>query len=93
MLAEGEREKYLSKFHRSLQTKEQTLAAEIWRHFGKQVSFPLLMKLITRYGWQWVFECYQHVLRAEKCNNPIALFLWRVKQAKVILQEKPTPEA
>jgi hypothetical protein len=92
MLDEREKNKYLGKFRTGGRrtTKEQSLATEIWKHFDKQIAYPLLMRVITRYGWQWVFECYQHVLKAEKCNNPIALFLWRVKQAKIVLNEKPT---
>ncbi len=88
MLNAAEKQKYLTKFAPSRMTKEQSLAEEIWRHFGKELSYSRLMTLITRYGWQWVFECYQHVLKAEKCKNPIALFLWRVKQAKVELKPK-----
>lgn len=90
--SEQEKGKYLSKFRvlpegRKGRTKEQSLAAELWRHFDKTISFAVAMSLIKRYGYQWIFECYQSVLKVEHPSNPVALFFWKVKQAKVEFKE------
>ena len=84
-MTEEEKSQYLKKFRKAERpmTKAQTLAEEIWLHLNKEIPFGRLTKLINDYGYQWIYECYQATLKAERIKKPVALFLWRVKQVTI----------
>lgn len=65
------------------QSKEQILADEIWTHFSKKIKFSMLMRLIKLQGVQAIRELFTESV---KSNHPdhLALFLWKVKNNKVI---------
>ena len=60
-------------------TKEQALADEIWRGFGKELRFPLLMALVKRWGVEVVYSVFNDV-RQSDARDKARLFLWRFRQ-------------
>ncbi|KKU91440.1 MAG: hypothetical protein UY23_C0001G0046 [Candidatus Jorgensenbacteria bacterium GW2011_GWA1_48_11] len=62
--------------------REQALAEEIWLFFGKEITFPAILKIIRAKGQQAVYEIWNEVKKAEFPNKP-ALFLSLVKKEKV----------
>jgi hypothetical protein len=70
---------YLSRFKIAPQTKEQGLATEIYESFRRKVSFPRIMAIIRRTGWQATFEAWKASTR-DGVRNPVALFLWKSGQ-------------
>lgn len=64
--------------------RNTALADEIKKTWG--LPIPRVMKFIERYGYKWVRECYHYCIKAE-CQNPPALFQWKLKQAKPDMQE------
>jgi len=64
-------------------TKEQELADTIYFYFKKQIKFPTLMSFIKGKGYKAIYEIWNEV-RQSKPKNEVALFLWKVKNEKVI---------
>ena len=62
-------------------TKEQSLAEEVWTFFGKQLSFPRIMREIKGVGYQYVYETFQHI-KKNPVDSPSALFIWRMREAR-----------
>ncbi|MFH1347000.1 MAG: hypothetical protein ABIH10_01995 [Spirochaetota bacterium] len=64
-------------------TKEQELADTIFFYFKKEIKFPTIMSFIKRKGYQAIYEIWNDV-KHSKPKNEVALFLWKVKNEKVI---------
>ncbi len=64
-------------------TKEQELADTIFFYFGKQIKFAAIMSFIKRKGYQAIYQIWNEV-RQSKPKNETALFLWKVKNERVI---------
>lgn len=64
-------------------TKEQELADTIYFYFKKQVKFAAIMSFIKRKGYQAIYEIWNEV-KHSKAKNAVALFLWKVKNERVI---------
>lgn len=64
-------------------TKEQELADTIFFHFKKQIKFAAIMSFIKTKGYRAIYEIWNEV-RQSKPKNEVALFLWRVKNERVI---------
>ena len=71
---------YLSRFKIAPQNKNQGLATEIYESFHRKLSFPRIMGIIQRTGWQATFEAWK-ASTGPKVKKPIALFLWKTKQS------------
>jgi len=62
--------------------RDQFVADEIYKFFGKKIAFPLLMRLIKTHGNQFVYETYNEI-RQGNAKSPVALFMWKMKQNKI----------
>lgn len=77
---------YRQKFKKEKKiTKDQYLADEIWRYFEKRLQFPRIMIIIKKIGWQGVYEIFQEIKKSD-AQNRLSLFIWKVKNEKVIWQ-------
>lgn len=74
-------------------TKDQELADTIYFYFKKQIGFPTLMSFIKNKGYQAIYQIWNEV-KHSKPKNEVALFLWKVKNERIIFKndkpEKPT---
>mgnify|MGYP001615474754 CR=1 FL=1 len=68
-------------------TREQDLAAQIYEHFYKKISFPMLMRTIKTKGHQFVYEIWNDV-RQSNARDPIKLFMWMIGKTQVRFIEK-----
>lgn len=66
-----------------IHTKEQELADTIFFYFKKQIKFAAIMSFIKTKGYQAIYEIWNDV-KHSKPKNEVALFLWKVKNEKVI---------
>jgi len=66
-----------------IHTKEQELADTIFFYFKKQIKFAAIMSFIKTKGYQAIYEIWNDV-RQSKPKNEVALFLWKIKNEKVI---------
>ncbi len=64
-------------------TKEQELADEIFSYFKKEIEFATIMSFIKRKGYQAIYNIWNEV-RHSKPKNAAALFLWKVKNERII---------
>ncbi len=64
-------------------TKEQDLADTIYSYFKKQIKFAAIMSFIKTKGYQAIYGIWNEV-RQSKPKNEVSLFLWKVKDEKVI---------
>jgi len=64
-------------------TKEQELADTIFFYFKKQIKFAAIMSFIKTKGYRAIYEIWNEV-RQSKPKNEASLFLWRVKNERVI---------
>jgi len=67
-------------------TKEQELADTIFFYFKKQIKFAAIMNFIKRKGYQAIYEIWNEV-KQSKPKNEASLFLWRVKNERVIYKD------
>jgi hypothetical protein len=70
-------------------TAEQALADEIYSYFGKKLPFARIMYLIKTKGRQAVYEIWNEV-RKSSANDHLSLFLWRVKNEKIVYKKLST---
>jgi hypothetical protein len=68
-------------------TKEQELADSIYFYFKKELKFPTIMSFIKRKGYQAIYEIWNEV-RQSKPKNRTALFLWKVKNERIIYKKR-----
>lgn len=68
-------------------TREQELADRVYQTFHKQIKFPQIMSLISNYGYEWVQRC---LLETDYsiAKNPPALFMFKIREAKVVFVDK-----
>jgi len=71
-----------SKNNNLIHSKEQALADEIWRYFGKKISFGFLSRVIFEKGFQPVYESFFEV-KQSNARSLKGLFLWKIKQLPV----------
>ena len=64
-------------------TKEQELADTIFFYFKKKIKFAAIMSFIKRKGYQAIYQIWNEV-KHSKVKNTVALFLWKVKNERVI---------
>lgn len=69
--------------------KDQYLAEEVWRYFGKKLSFGLIMKCIKNKGWQFIFETFKEIKNSD-VENRIKLFMWKIGKTKIVDIKKET---
>lgn len=77
--------KYLQRFTMGNPNGDNVLADQIYFHFGKQLAFPRIMKIIKEHGRKATYEIWNEVAKGDS-KNPIALFLWKIKQNKITWQ-------
>lgn len=73
---------YLKKFTIGNPNKNHALADQIYNYFGKKIAFSRIMRIITEKGYQATYEMWNEVRKSD-AMNPIALFLWKVKNVKI----------
>lgn len=78
-------EKYLKKFKIGNANPDHFVADQIYRGFGKKLPFPRIMAIIKNHGRQFAYETWNEI-RQGKSRNPVALFLWRIKENKIELK-------
>ena len=66
---------------------EYLLAEEIWKYFGKQLNFGMIMKLIKTKGKLGVIQAFEEIKKADS-DNLIGLFLYKLKQQKIIYENE-----
>lgn len=82
------KESYLKKFKVGGKPNEDHyIADQCFNYFGKKLAFPRIMSLIKLHGRQFVFQTLQEVQHSNP-KNPVALFLWKMKQNKVQWSDK-----
>jgi hypothetical protein len=64
-------------------TKEQELADQIFFYFKKEIKFATIMRFIKTKGYKAIYEIWNEV-RHSKPKNAVSLFLWKVKNEKII---------
>lgn len=69
-------------------TKEQELADRIFFYFEKEIKFPTIMRFIKTKGYQAIYEIWNEV-RHSKPKNKLSLFLWKVKNERIIYKKGP----
>ncbi|MBI2591586.1 MAG: hypothetical protein HYW34_02830 [Candidatus Brennerbacteria bacterium] len=73
--------------YNKIHSKEQALADEIWKFFNKELAFGRIMKLIQEKGYQATYTIYNEIKKS-KPKKAVALFLWKVKNEKIIWNKK-----
>ena len=75
---------YLQKFKTSKKNlgPEQILADEIWRYFGKKLSFPRVFVLIKNCGAVFVREVFEEIRKGDP-RDRLALFVYRCKNCHI----------
>lgn len=73
--------------YNKIYSKEQALADEIWKFFKKELTFARIMKIIKEKGYQATYIIYNEIKKS-KPKKPVALFLWKIKNEKIIWKEK-----
>lgn len=68
-------------------TKEQELADRIFFYFGKEITFPTIMRFIKTKGYQAIYEIWNEV-KHSKPKNKLSLFLWKVKNERIVYCKK-----
>lgn len=68
------------------QTREQSLADEIWNFFGKPkrgepMSFPMIMGFIRNRTFYYVNDTFREIVKSD-CENPMTLFLSKMRKPK-----------
>lgn len=79
---------YAKKFKVGNPNQDHATADIVYQGFSKQIRFPLIMVFIKNHGRQFVYETYNSI-RQSKAKNPVALFLWYMKNNHVELKECP----
>lgn len=72
-------------------TREQELADQInsyFKGFPRPLTFGQILSFIRRRGYQFCYETFNDI-RQLNCDNPPALFLWRMRNTKVELKDVP----
>ena len=67
----------------SKSNKNKVYADEIYEYFGRQIKYPVLMVMMKNKGPQFVYDTYLEVKKSD-CANSVALFMWKLKQVKVV---------
>ena len=65
----------LPKPKKGIYTEEQALADEIWTYFGKELSFPRIMRIIKTIGKKACYEIFADV-RQSSVKKEVALFVY-----------------
>lgn len=61
----------------------QLLAADIYEYFGKELSFPMLMRFIKEKGERAVYFIFNDVKRSD-FPHKVPLFLKKIREEKII---------
>lgn len=78
---------YLSKFKVGNPNEDHYVADQVYVYFGKKLAFPRIMSMVKTHGRQFVLQTLLE-LKSSNSKNPVALFLWKVKQNKIEWQNK-----
>ena len=73
---------YLQKFKVGNPNQDHFIADQVFQGFKRKLSFGRIMQIIKTHGNQFVYNTWNDI-RQQNCRNPIALFLWKVKQNKI----------
>jgi hypothetical protein len=82
----NENEKYLKKFKIGNPNQDHFIADQIYQGLGKGLPFPRIMAIIKSHGRQFAYETWNEI-RQQNVRNPVALFLWKVKNNKIKFHE------
>ena len=63
-------------------TKEQALAAEWYEFLQAKLSFPRIMVMIKKSGYEYCFQLLSE-MKQEPPNNPVSLFIWKTKNNQI----------
>lgn len=77
-----DQEEYKKKFviDKRKTDSKQELAKEIYEHFDKKISYPLILKWIKEKGYKFIAEEY-HIAQKEGYDQ--RLFIHRIHQVKI----------
>ena len=67
-------------------SSDYLLAEEVWKYFAKQLNFGMIMKLIKNKGKLGVIQAFEEIKKADS-NNKIGLFLYKLKQQKILYED------
>lgn len=77
------KEAYLGKFKVGNPNPDHVVADQIYNGFGKKLAFPRIMSIIKSHGRQFAYQTWSEISKGD-AKNPVALFLWKVKNNKII---------
>lgn len=79
---------YLNKFKVGNPNEDHYVADQVFQYFGKRLAFPRIMVMIKQHGRHFILQTLLE-MKSYSPKNPVALFLWKVKQNTI--QWKSTP--
>jgi len=75
MFSIGSIKRFQKPVNKRIKNKEDALVDDIYNHFNKKVSFPLLRKFVKENGFQCIFEIFK-----ETKDKGVGLFIWSVNK-------------
>lgn len=81
-----EKEKFMSRFKVGKSNPDQIVADQVYQGLHKKLHFGRIMHIIKTHGRDFVYRTWNEIRQGD-CKDPLALFLYKVKNNKITWQQ------